>query len=244
MASVSPDNFVKKSLPPSLTSASAPPSLFDGTSRLYVAYTCPFAQRTWIARNYKGLQDKIKLIAIDLGDRPAWYNEKVYPENKVPSLEHNNEVKGESLNLIKYIDTHFEGPSLLPEDPAKQAFAEELLAYSDSFIDPVFSSIVSKGENISADGVAAFDKLEEFLIKFEDGPFFLGRDFSLVDVAYAPFVERYQFLLSDLKKYDITNGRPKLTSWIEELKKIEAYTTTNLDPQVILAHTKKKYGLA
>jgi hypothetical protein len=33
---------------------------------------------------------------------------------QVPSLEHNNEVRGESLDLIKYIDTHFEGPSLFP----------------------------------------------------------------------------------------------------------------------------------
>lgn len=33
---------------------------------------------------------------------------------QVPSLEHKNEVKGESLDLIKYIDTNFEGPSLLP----------------------------------------------------------------------------------------------------------------------------------
>jgi hypothetical protein len=29
------------------------------------------------------LQDKIKIVAIDLADRPAWYKEKVYPENKV-----------------------------------------------------------------------------------------------------------------------------------------------------------------
>ena len=33
---------------------------------------------------------------------------------QVPSLEHNNEVRGESLDLIKYIDSHFEGPSLFP----------------------------------------------------------------------------------------------------------------------------------
>ena len=34
---------------------------------------------------------------------------------QVPSLEHNNQVKGESLDLVKYIDSNFEGPSLLPE---------------------------------------------------------------------------------------------------------------------------------
>jgi hypothetical protein len=33
----------------------------------------------------------------------------------VPSLEHNNQVKGESLDLVKYIDSNFEGPSLLPD---------------------------------------------------------------------------------------------------------------------------------
>ncbi|KAJ4753969.1 Glutathione S-transferase [Rhynchospora pubera] len=244
MASVAPASFVKEVLPPVLTSSSPPPSIFDGTTRLYVAYICPYAQRTWIARNYKGLQDKIKLVAIDLGDRPTWYKEKVYPENKVPSLEHNNGVKGESLDLIKYIDTHFEGASLFPEDPAKQAFAEELLAYSDSFVKAIFSSLLAKGEDISADAVAALNKLEESLSKFEDGPFFLGRDFSLVDIAYAPFVERFQIFLSDLKKYDITDGKPKLTTWIEELNKIDAYTATKLDPQVLLAYTKKRFGLA
>ncbi|XP_078166071.1 protein IN2-1 homolog B-like [Carex rostrata] len=243
MASVAPASFVKEELPPSLTAASSPPSLFDGTTRLYVSYICPYAQRTWIARNYKGLQDKIKLVAIDLGDRPAWYKEKLYPENKVPSLEHNNEVKGESLDLIKYIDAHFEGPALLPVDPAKQTFAEELLAYSDSFNKAMFSALRSKGDDIS-DAVVALDKLEESLSNFEDGPFFLGRDFSLVDIAYAPFIERLQIFLSDLSNYDMTKDRPRLNSWLEELNKIEAYTATKWDPQEFLIVAKKKFGIA
>ena len=29
------------------------------------------------------LQGKIKIVALDLVDRPAWYKDKVYPENKV-----------------------------------------------------------------------------------------------------------------------------------------------------------------
>lgn len=31
----------------------------------------------------QGLQEKIKLVPIDLQNRPAWYKEKVYPPNKV-----------------------------------------------------------------------------------------------------------------------------------------------------------------
>ncbi|KAI5005909.1 hypothetical protein ZWY2020_033152 [Hordeum vulgare] len=38
---------------------------------------------------------------------------------------------------------------------------------------------------------AALDKIEASLSKFDDGPFFLGH-FSLVDIAYAPFVDGFQ----------------------------------------------------
>jgi hypothetical protein len=31
----------------------------------------------------QGLQDKIKLVPLDLQNRPDWYKEKVYPANKV-----------------------------------------------------------------------------------------------------------------------------------------------------------------
>ncbi|KAJ4813685.1 Glutathione S-transferase [Rhynchospora pubera] len=163
---------------------------------------------------------------------------------RVPSLEHNNQVKGGSLNLIKFINTHFGGPTLLPDDPEKQTFAEELLSYSDYFTKTVFASVLSKEDYISNDAVAALDKLEESLSKFEDGPFFLGQGFSLADIAYAPFVERYLIFLNDMKKYDITKGRPKLILWIKELNKIEAYTATKRDPQELLTRTKRKFGLA
>ncbi|XP_010920978.1 protein IN2-1 homolog B [Elaeis guineensis] len=233
---------VKEVLPPTLDSTSEPPPIFDGTTKLYIAYICPYAQRTWIARNYKGLQDKIKLVPIDLMNRPAWYKEKVYPTNKVPSLEHNNEVKGESLDLLKYIDRHFEGPSLLPSDPGKQQFAEELLAYSDEFNKIMYTALASKG-GVGDEAGAAFDKIEGALSKFDDGPFFLG-EFSLVDIAYIPFIERFQTAFLDVKNYDITKGRPKLAQWIEEFNKIDAYSQTRVDPQLLLSILKTRLGIA
>jgi glutathione S-transferase len=36
-----------------------------------------------------------------------------------------------------------------------------------------------------------------------------------VDIAYAPFIDRFQHFALDVKKYDITAGRPKLAAWIE-----------------------------
>ncbi|KAJ0476595.1 putative glutathione transferase [Helianthus annuus] len=194
-----------------------------------------------------GLQDKIKLVPIDLANRPAWYKEKVYPENKVPSLEHNNKIIGESLDLAKYLDAHFDGPALLPDDPAKREFAEELFTYTDTFSKTVLSSF--KGNVVKEAGItqnfcyssfcAAFDYLESALQKF-DGPFFLG-EISLVDFVYIPFVERFQIFIQEVFKYDITTGRPKLAAWIEELNKIDAYTVTKADPEHVIQLYKKRF---
>ena len=79
------------------------------------------------------------------------------------------------MDLVKYIDSNFEGPSLLPDvrhtldcdpcnacssfagslmsefssqDPAKKQFAEELLAFTDAFNRALYSPIVSK-EDVS-----------------------------------------------------------------------------------------------
>lgn len=237
VSAVAADRSVQEVLPPALDSTSEPPAIFDGTTRLYISYTCPYAQRTWITRNCKGLQDKIQLVPIDLQNRPVWYKEKVYPPNKVPALEHNNEVKGESLDLIRYIDNNFEGPSLFPDDPLKKVSAEELLNYIDSFRKAVITSI--KADEMS-EAAAAFDYIETSLATFNDGPFFLGQ-FSLVDIAYAPFIERFQPFLLEVRQYDITKQRSKLATWIEELNKIGGYIQTRRDPKEHVESYKKRF---
>lgn len=184
------------------------------------------------------MQDKIKLVPINLQNRPDWYKEKVYPGNKVPALEHNGKVIGESLDLIKYIDSNFEGPSLFPkDDPERKKFGEELLTYVDTFTGSLYRSF--KGDAVKA-ADEQFDYLENALKKFDDGPYFLGQ-FSLVDIAYIPFIEQFQVFLSDVFKYDITAGRPKLAAWFEEINKIEAYKVTKTDPKELVAFYKKRF---
>lgn len=36
-----------------------------------------------------------------------------------------------------------------------------------------------------------------------------------MDIAYAPFIERFQTFWLEVKNYDITKGRPKLDLWIK-----------------------------
>jgi glutathione S-transferase len=198
---------------------------------------CPYAQRVWIARNIKGLS-QIKLVSIDLQDRPAWYKEKVYPPNKVPSLEHNGKVTGESLDLLEYLENNFEGPKLFPTDPVKKKAANELLKYIDTFTKNLFVAFLKPEPEAAQEAGPVLDYLENALGKFADGPFLLGQ-LSLVDIAYVPFVERFQIVFPVLRNYDITADRPKLLKWIQELNKIEAYAKTKIEPETAIEIYKK-----
>ncbi|CAI0472487.1 unnamed protein product [Linum tenue] len=238
MSTAASDKATPEKLTPVYGPTSEQPPLFDGTTRLYISYRCPFAQRVLITRNFKGLQDEIKLVPFNLRSRPDWYAEKVYSENKVPSLEHNGKIMGESIDLMKYLDSNFEGPSLLPDDATKKQFAEELLEYTDTFNGNVYAAF--KGDVVSDVGPAV-DYLEDALSKYS-GPFFLGDQFSLADIAYIPFIERFEIFLSEVYQYNITEGRPNLAAWIQDINKLESYNLTKqIDPKEVVEYYSLRF---
>jgi glutathione S-transferase len=53
-------------------------------------------------------------------------------------------------------------------------------------------------------------KLETAL---DEGPWLVGKDFTLADMAYAPFVNRLQRLMFQ----ELWADKPKLSAWIERL---------------------------
>ncbi|KAJ7553351.1 hypothetical protein O6H91_06G094500 [Diphasiastrum complanatum] len=198
---------------PIYDSKSEPPTLFDGTTRLYISSKCPYAQRVWIAKNYK-----------------------------VPSLEHNGRVLGESLDLLNYFEEKFDGPPIWPKDDTKNEVARELIEYVDTFNKTGFVALSRKDATpttIEETFGPALDKLEAALEKYAaEGPFFVG-SFSVVDIAYAPFIERFHIVFEGIKNYTITTGRPQLARWIDAINKLDFYTQTRLPPNTILETYKK-----
>ncbi|XP_021891504.1 glutathione S-transferase L3-like isoform X4 [Carica papaya] len=123
---------VQEKLPPALDSTADQPPLFDGTTRLYISDICPFAQRVWITRNYKGLQDKIKLVPLNLRDRPTWYKEKVYPQNKDPAKkDFAEEMVKYTDTFIMFIFTSFKGDTIKEAGPAFDHLENSLHKFDD-----------------------------------------------------------------------------------------------------------------
>ena len=72
-----------------------------------------------------------------------------------------------------------------------------------------------------------FERLERALEKQGGGPFFNGARYSLVDAAYAPFLQRY-FFLDRIKKLDHIEKFPQLKAWAETL--LERDSTHSFPP--------------
>ena len=75
-----------------------------------------------------------------------------------------------------------------------------------------------KARNASAEVPQAFERLERALEKQGAGPFFNGAKYSLVDAAYAPFLQRYYYLdrirpIGQIEKF------PRLKAWADTLIK-------------------------
>eukprot|EP00775_Hariotina_reticulata_P005210 gene5210-5448_t len=181
-------------------------------------FSCPYAQRSWIALNAKGI--KYNPVLVDLQDKPEWFF-KHNPYGRVPTLFWQEDGKTASLYeslIVNEFINDLPGPSLLPVDPVARAQARLIIDQVGAKWGGPFAKIMF-GTDASATGPAQ-EELTKVLQWVEglvnkEGPYFLGRDFSLVDAAIIPFYLRLQ-VLQDLGLYEIPTAElPKLTAWCE-----------------------------
>jgi len=150
-------------------------------------------QRAVIAMRAKNVEFEVTYI--NLRDKPDWFLE-ISPHGKVPVLKVDDEILFESNAIAEYLDETVE-PRLHPADPIKRARNR---AWTD-FV-PDFSAALNKigyaktkeamDEGL-ADAPKALSRLERALAeeRGNDGPYFNGAELSLVDAAYAPFLQRF-----------------------------------------------------
>lgn len=157
--------------------------------------TCPWVHRAAIVLQEKGTGYDIEYI--DRDNRPDWFL-KISPHSKVPVLIVEDETAlFESNAIAEYLDEVIE-PRLHPADPLTRAQNRAWTDYA-----PIFSNITHlSNATDEADLQRRADDVPDKLAKLEgalskrgnDGPYFNGPDFSLVDAAYAPSLLRYTFM--------------------------------------------------
>jgi len=179
--------------------------------------TCPWVQRSAIVLREKNTEFELRHIEPD--NRPDWFL-AISPHKKVPVLRIDDNVSLFESNAInEYLDETIE-PRLHPSDPIERAINRAWTDYVPTFASTVTATAYADTEedyDKAAAGIPVpFERLEKALEKQGNGSFFNGDKYSLVDAAYAPFLQRY-FFLDRVKTLGHIENYPRLKAWGEAL---------------------------
>ena len=157
---------------------------------------------------------------INLREKPEWFLE-ISPHGKVPVLNVDGQPLFESNAIAEYLD-EVVAPRLHPEDPFKRARNRAWTDFAPDF-SPALSGVYytktpEEMEAALTEAPARLSKLEEALgtEREGDGPYFNDDRLSLVDAAYAPFLQRFAFVEAKLQT-GLLRDFPLLQAWSDAL---------------------------
>ena len=176
---------------------------------------CPWVQRVAIVLREKKIDFAFHHIESD--NRPDWFR-AISPHNKVPVLRLDDRVSlFESGAITEYLD-ETAPPRLHPEDPVERAINRAWIEYMPTFVDLTSAHAYADSEadynKAAAQVPVPFGKLEKALERQGGSPFFNGARYSLVDAAYAPFLQRHLFL-ERIRKLGHIEKFPRVKTWAE-----------------------------
>ena len=188
---------------------------------LYSGTTCPFSHRCRFVLYEKGMDFEIK--DIDLFNKPEDIG-VMNPYAQVPVMTERDLVLYESNIINEYIDERFPHPQLMPPDPVMRArtrlflfnFERELFVHVQTLEHANAKTAAKQIEKARATIAESLTQISPLFLKHK---WFLGEDFSMVDVALAPLLWR-------LEHYEIELGRQAapLLKYAERIFQRSAYS--------------------
>jgi glutathione S-transferase len=171
---------------------------------------CPYVQRAAIVLAEKEVAFERRYV--DLSNKPAWFK-AVSPLGKTPVLMVDDDAIFESAVICEYLDDTLL-PRLHPADALKRAqhrawmeFGSGVLSTIAAFYNaPNAAALERQRENLQQ----RFTQLEAVLP--EEGPYFAGESFSMVDAVFGP-VFRYFDVLENVGETGFFGDLPKVRAW-------------------------------
>lgn len=205
---------------------------------------CPFVQRAAILLLEKGVA--FERIDVDLSAKPDWFL-ALSPTGKVPVLKVSQPIGEdailfESVVICEYLNETEGGAAMYPDDPLSRArhrawieFATQTMAEGWQFLH------ARDTETANARRAALCDRLARLEAELNDGPYFAGAGFGLVDAVYAPLF-RYFGIIDAAISVPIFDALPRVTAWRTALANRKSVKDAVLDtyPQLFREHLRQQ----
>jgi glutathione S-transferase len=183
--------------------------------QLYTFKLCPFAHRVRLALAEKGLA--AEQIEIDLKKKPANFL-TLSPYGRVPLLIHRGFKLWESAIILEYLDEAFPAHPLMPSNPADRAKARLWIDFANSpLLAATHRMMFTKDEvtrhQLAAEMTESVSFLErEMATQNLDGPYLLGEEFTLADIALYPWFEQAA-TLERFSPFNMPTDGPRIARW-------------------------------
>lgn len=179
-------------------------------------HLCPYVQRAAIALTERSLP--FERVWIDLSDKPQWFTE-LSPLGKVPLLLVENGGRKtpvfESAAILEYLEETQPHP-LHPADPLARARHRAWMEFGSQVLNGIarlYNAPDAESFAAAANALEGmFCRLEDELDARQAGPWFSGRQFSLVDAVFGP-IFRYFDVFDAIGDFGILAGRPRIAAW-------------------------------
>ncbi|MGM0593152.1 MAG: stringent starvation protein SspA [Pseudomonadota bacterium] len=166
-------------------------TLFSGDNDVY-------SHRVRIVLAEKGIN--VDIVTVDPGDLPEDLID-LNPYNSVPTLVDRELVLYGSQVIMEYLDERFPHPPLMPVDPVSRATNRLMLHRVEQDLFNHLDVVMNGGEKAAAKAKKEIrDNLVMVSPVFEQKPYFLSDEFSLVDCTLAPLLWRLDSLNISLPK--------------------------------------------
>ena len=185
------------------------------TLTLVSHHLCPYVQRAAIALAEKGVP--FEKVLIDLADKPDWFL-GLSPLGKVPLLivrqpDRPQTVLFESSVICEYIEETRAGSKLHPADPLIRAQHRAWMEFGSTILSDIWGLETTQDPAIYEQKRATIaEKFERLEAVLGNGPYFAGKDFSLVDAVFAP-VFRYFDLFDTIAETAVFANTPHIRAW-------------------------------
>ena len=156
---------------------------------------------------------------IDLRNKPDWFL-TISPHGKVPVLKVDDVPLFESNAIAEFLEDA-EAPKLHPENLLQRARNRAWTDFVPTFAGGLSGIYYAAASDDRAERIETarqrIEKLEEALnVRDNPGPYFNGPGMSLVDAAYAPFLQRFLFVDQWLET-GLLDDYPLVAAWAKTL---------------------------
>lgn len=165
----------------------------------------------------------------------------INPKGLVPAVEYQGKALYESLVLCEFLEDAYPSykPHILPEEPYTRAYARIWVDFVSKNLVPAFMRLLQAQDP---------EKRKEFLQdyikeqkKFAEqvkGPYFLGEEFSLVDVAIAPWIAR-DYILAEHRAYQREDAGEAWKKYAEIITQRPSVRATSSVSHLILVNNRE-----